>query len=189
MNGSVWGPVLTAILALAGGFIGAMLQGTSSVRAWRRQTRLDAYAKFIDAEHRFHNAVIDAIAASLTPFAAAKMQVLLDAQLELGRTASVVSIAGPLPVVVQMVKLTEQAQVIMNDVGTTAEIAKIALEDKSPAGYGNLQGWIDTAERLEAMAREVLGTENRNGAKSLPLLRRRRKPAVLPAVEASNPET
>lgn len=58
---SVWIPTSSAVTALLGGGLGAMLQGRYGVPGWRRQTRFEAYAGFLNSIHGFDKCLLDAI--------------------------------------------------------------------------------------------------------------------------------
>jgi len=158
-----WLAFATAGTALIGGFLRALLQGTTSVRGWRRQTRFESYAKFIQAEHQFHNAVIDGISAAGLPPFREKHIALLDAQLALGQASSLVNVAGPQSCVAAMTGLTAKAQEIVDDLSDDAFLEEARQADGTLEGYPRLQQWIDLAEDFEATARQVLGTERVNG--------------------------
>jgi hypothetical protein len=76
-----WIPPASAGAALVGGLAGAMLQGTFSVRGWRRQIRLEAYSKFLEAGHEFHNSVLIALDSYGSDLFTEKWAAVLNAEL------------------------------------------------------------------------------------------------------------
>jgi hypothetical protein len=163
VNSSGWLALATAAAALAGGFLGALIQGTASVRGWRRQTRLDAYTTFVKAEHAFHNSVIDLISAVGLPQYGEKVRAMLDAELALYQAASLVSIAGPMACVDAAETVTRASLKLSGDLSDRDLAAAAAKADATPEGYPGLAGWISTAGFFERTARKILGTEHLDG--------------------------
>jgi hypothetical protein len=156
----VWIPLATAGAALLGGGVGAALQGTFGVRGWRRQTRLEAYSKFLDASHQFHNSVLRAFGDYGTESFHESWRDLLEAELMLGRAGSLVGIAGPASSSEAAQDVIDRCREIMADGYDPAAMAK-ATEDLRKAGqYGKLVEWIAETERFTEGARGVLKTQN-----------------------------
>ena len=76
-----------------------MLQGRYGVSGWRRQTRLEAYARFVNDLHDYNECLRKALDAFGQPDFNDRWSEVREAQTQLGKSGSLISIAGPLSVV------------------------------------------------------------------------------------------
>jgi hypothetical protein len=156
-------------------------------RGWRRETRLDAYDGFVKAEHDFHNAVMEALdvvsefdkwdcwksldeidrnelvddskfVGPLRDFIRRAWPKVLDAELDLGRTGSRVTLAGPPTTIKAMELVRARAHAITNDRKNHAVLKQAAIDVES-GNYEKLNLWIEAGESFENMARGVLHTD------------------------------
>ena len=129
------------------------------MRSWRRQIRLDAYYKFLEAEHQFHNSMMAAFDAYGHESFSEKMLKFTDAVLLIGRAGSLVSIAGPVSMADLAQQVIDTTRVILADTSDAAAMAKAAAEIRKLRKYGNLVKFITATETFETAARRVLKTE------------------------------
>jgi hypothetical protein len=154
-----WIPLASAGAALVGGLAGAMLQGTFSVRGWRRQTRLEAYTKFLDAEHEFHNSVLIALRSHGTDLFTEKWDAVINAELLLGRAGSLVSIAGPVASNDAAELVVDKTRALVAGIYDADALERAAADVMKQGGYQNLVEWIAAADAFQVTARRVLKTE------------------------------
>jgi hypothetical protein len=184
-----WIPVASAGAALVGGAAGSWLQATFSTRSWRRQTRLDAYARFVEAEHEFHNALLSALdqVGTLDDWEGAWAALAaIDAN---APVIDVSDVPSPVRVFIQdLWRKVLDAELALGragslvslagppDAGTATqnvlEVTRAITDDRKDLAqlrvaaarvgsgrYQKLLDWVDCAEDFDRTARKVLGTD------------------------------
>jgi hypothetical protein len=139
---------------------------TFGVRNWRRQTRLDAYVRFLDAAHDFHNTLLQTLPLYGQPSFEEKWLNVLDAQFRIGRAGSLVSIAGPLASVKAVQHVIDRTSAITSDYDNPAIMAQAAKDVVRRGEYKKLVEWIRATDAFQGAARRVLKTEGSLAAQS-----------------------
>lgn len=157
---SVWVPISSAVAALLGAGLGAMLQGRYGATGWRRQIRLEAYTRFIEATHDFNNYFLDAIEAAEQSDFDDKWQAAKERYARMGRAGSLTSVAGPLSVDLAAQQVVFEARAIMNDGKSREALIKIQKSRKAGVMYSKHDTWIKSAYDFAEIARKVLNTQD-----------------------------
>jgi hypothetical protein len=155
---SAWVFVSTAVAALFGGGLGAMLQGRYGTSSWRRDTRLQAYTHFIELTHDFDDYIEDAFASFGKPDFDDRWKKVRDVYWQISRAGSLVSVAGPLSVDAASQKLVLYTHRIIDDGKDIDVLSAVAAEFKK-GEYENLHHWINSAGEFAAVARAALKTQ------------------------------
>jgi hypothetical protein len=158
---SIWIPVSSALAALLGGGFGAMLQGRYGISDWRRQTRLQAYTRFLETVHDFDDCVIDALEAAGESDFDEKWQKVVGACWQMGRAGTMTQIAGPFSIDIAAQEVVLNAKQILEDGKDLKVIVAIAAGRKQQKPYGKLLTCLRSAEDFGAIARRELRTQGR----------------------------
>jgi hypothetical protein len=153
-----WIPLATAAAALIGGGVGAALQGTFSVHSWRRQTRLEAYTKFIAAEHEFNSSLRAALTSDDMSYSERRNAVGETAR-RLSQASSLVKIAGPASIDEAASKVIYWTTSISYDLKHDVGMERIIQDFKNPKQYNNLNDWMKAANGFAHISRRVLKTD------------------------------
>jgi hypothetical protein len=161
VNGtSVWIPILSAVAALFGAGVGAALQGRYGVTGWRRQIRLEAYTKFLNEVHSFDNLLFDTLNTMDDSNFDEMRQKLQEVYSQLQSAGTLVAVAGPKRVDVQLASVLNNASAVVRDMQTSDNnLISIAHEWKKDRSYDKWVAWIQSIDQLADVLRKFLRTE------------------------------
>jgi hypothetical protein len=182
-----WIPLAAAGAAFVGGAAGSWLQVRYGAASWRRETRRDAYVKFLDAEHKFYNRFLDGLdtVAQLDPHSesyserkanayekvpcldygpfASRWRQVLAAESLLGRALSSVNLAGPRSASEAAESVVNHTHAITADVerklAVTYDVEDMAglVNASRDEGTGEYEGLSEWADANGRLRREGTG--------------------------------
>jgi hypothetical protein len=136
VNGtSVWVPILSAVAALLGAGVGAMLQGRYGVTGWRRQIRLEAYTRFLNNAHDFDSLLFDTLNTVDESSFDERRQKIQEIYSRLQSAGTLVAIAGPKRVDVELASIMKSAGAVVGDMQTGDIFMSITREWKKDKSY------------------------------------------------------
>ena len=156
---SVWVPISSAVAALLGGAVGAMFQGRYGVTGWRRQIRMEAYTKLLDASHDFDSLLFNILHKTDGSDFAKRQRELEECYSRLQSVGTLVAIAGPKEIDIALAYLLNNANSVVKDVRNRDILLSIVHDLEQGKSYGNWRAWLVGAQGFTDTARRILRTE------------------------------
>ncbi len=157
---AAWIPISSAIAALLGGGLGAMLQGRYGASGWRRETRFQSYTRFMNAAHEFNDRLAEALEVSDKPEFEEKWDKVRQALDRLGNARSLITIAGPQGIVEAADIVGMVAQSIVNDGKHPDVISAMARPGQNGRSYPKRDAWAESLKQFGGACRKVLKTRD-----------------------------
>ncbi len=156
---SVWVPILSAVAALLGAGAGATLQGRYGVTGWRRQIRLDAYTKLLDATHDFDYLLFDILNTISKSDFDRRQKGIQESYTRLQSAGTLVAIAGPKRVDNELTSIMKNGREVIDDLRDLDTFTSIVHDWRKDRSYDKWTAWIESAEQFTDTARRILKTE------------------------------
>jgi hypothetical protein len=158
---SIWVPISSAVAALFGAGFGATLQGRYGTAAWRRQIRLEAYTRFLNATHDFDFLLRESLDTINESNFDQKQHALEEARRELMSAATQVDIAGPKRVQKILDPAADAARAITRDMQNPNLFIPVArtYRETNIRRYDKYEIWLVTVEQLASELRMFLKTD------------------------------
>lgn len=156
---SIWVPISSAVAALFGAGFGAALQGRYGVAGWRRQIRLEAYTRFLNAAHDFDNCLFDALDVVDESHFDENRQKLEESFAQLLNAETSVAVAGPRSVDKALRSVGSNFRVVIGDVRDRDAFISVAHAWKEGRPYDKWDTLHQSARRFEGAVRRILKTE------------------------------
>ena len=136
-----------------------MLQGRYGVTGWRRQIRLEAYTKWLDAAHDFDFLLFDILSTISMSNFENRQKDLAEAYTRLQTAATQVNIAGPKRVDTELSVILRATAGIIADSRNRDEFMPIVHNWRRDRSYDKWIAWMESAEKLPTLMRNILKTE------------------------------
>jgi hypothetical protein len=136
-----------------------MLQGRYGVAGWRRQIRLEAYARFLNATHDFDsclNSILKTIDESNFD---EERQKLEECYSHLQNAATSVAVAGPKSIDGKLTSIMMDGNAIIGDVRNRDAFMSIVNNWRNHIPYDKWTNWLQSAEQFTPAVRRILKTE------------------------------
>jgi hypothetical protein len=135
-----------------------MLQGRYGVTGWRRQIRLEAYTKFLNAAEHFESLLYDTLDTIDESNFDEKRQRLEESYSRLGSAGAPVTIAGPQSIGNTLSSVMDAATAVMGDVRNRDTFIAVAHTWRESKSYDKLFAWLLSAGKFAPAAQAILKT-------------------------------
>jgi len=136
-----------------------MLQGRYGTTGWRRQIRMEAYTKLLDASHDFDSILFNILHDTDDLDYVQKRQKVEQCYSQLQSAGTLVAIAGPKEIDTPVAYLLNDANSVVKDVRNHDIFVSIVDDLKQGKPYGKWQAWLIGAQGFTDAARRILRTE------------------------------
>ena|SRR5690242_17988489 len=136
-----------------------MLQGRYGVTGWRRQIRLEAYTKWLDAAHDFDSLLFEVLSTiSISNFDKRRKEII-ESYTRLQIAVTRAAIAGPKRVDTELSFILRTIGGIITDSQDRDMFMSIVHDWRKDRSYDKWVAWMESAEKLPTFMRIILKTE------------------------------